>query len=102
MCTDVSDKPVPPASDILHDVTSEKNVENSQRQYELQEVRYREGDLDGLQLSQYQQQLSSSKISLAQQKINYKNTLLSLKIATLYDFVKDEPVLPVRELSTLN
>ena len=31
MCTDVSDKPVPPASDILHDVTSEKNVENTRK-----------------------------------------------------------------------
>ena len=80
---------------------SEKNVENSQRQYELQQVRYREGELTGLQMSQYQQQLSNSRTSLAQQKINYKNTLLSLKIATLYDFEKDEPVLPVRELTSL-
>jgi len=52
-------------------------------------------------MSQYQQQLSNSRTSLAQQKINYKNTLLSLKIATLYDFEKDEPVLPVRELTSL-
>jgi outer membrane protein TolC len=80
---------------------SEKNVENSQRQYELQQVRYREGELTGLQMSQYQQQLSNSRISLAEQKINFKNTLLSLKIATLYDFEKDEPILPVKELSNL-
>jgi outer membrane protein TolC len=79
----------------------QKNVDNSQRQYELQQVRYREGDLTGLQMSQYQDQLSNSRISLARQKVDYKNTLLSLKIATLYDFEKDEPVLPVRELSTL-
>ena len=33
MCTDVSDKPVPPASDILHEVTSEKNVENIRKRW---------------------------------------------------------------------
>ena len=80
---------------------SEKNVENAQLQYELQQVRFREGELNGLQMSQYQQQLSNSRINLAQQKIYYKNTLLTLKIATLYDFEKDEPVLPIRELSNL-
>jgi len=80
---------------------SQKNVENSQRQYELQQVRYREGDLTGLQMSQYQDQLSTSRINLARQKVEYKNTLLSLKIATLYDFEKDEPVLPVKDLSSL-
>ena len=83
-------------------VISEKNVENSQRQYALQQVRYREGELSGLQMSQYQQQLSSSRINLAQQKINYKNTLLTLKIATLYDFEKDEPVLPVKDLTNIS
>ena len=80
---------------------AEKNVENAQLQYELQQVRFREGELNGLQMSQYQQQLSSSRTTLASQKISYKNTLLTLKIATLYDFEKDEPVLPVRELSNL-
>ena len=80
---------------------NEKTVENSQRQYELQQVRYREGELTGLQMSQYQDQLSNSRISLARQKVEYKNTLLSLKIATLYDYEKDAPVLPVKELSSL-
>jgi Outer membrane protein len=81
---------------------SEKNVANSQLQYELQQVRYREGELSSWQMSQYQQQLSSSRMNLAGQKINYRNTLLRLKIATLYDFEKDEPVLPIRELSNIS
>ena len=77
---------------------AEKNVENTQLMYELNEIRYREGDLTGLQMSQYQVQLSNSKTSFARTQINYKTELLNLKILTLYDFENDTPIVPIREL----
>jgi len=77
----------------------EKTVENAQLTYELNQIRYREGDLTGLQMSQYQVQLSNARTSLVRAQINYKTELLSLKILTLYDFENDKPVLPIRNLS---
>lgn len=72
-------------------------AENSQLTYDLNVERYRTGDITGLQMSQYQTQLSSSKISYMRALINYKMELLSLKIATLYDFEKGEPVNPLEK-----
>lgn len=80
---------------------AEKNVRNADLTYSLNEVRYREGDLTGLQMSQYQSQLSNSKTNLVSAQIRYKNELLNLKIITLYDFENDKPIIPVRELSSL-
>ena len=76
----------------------EKNVLNAQQTYELNQIRYREGDLTGMQMSLIQVQLSNARISLEQALIDYKNELLNLKIITLYDFEKDKPIVPVREL----
>jgi len=78
---------------------AEKTVENAQLTYELNQIRYREGDLTGLQMSQYQVQLSNARTSLVQRQINYKNELMNLKILTLFDFENDKPVLPIRNLS---
>ena len=79
----------------------EKTVRNAQMTYDLNQVRYREGDIDGMQISQFQSQLSSAKISFAQAKIDYKTELLILKIASLYDFEKDEPIVPAGDLVNL-
>jgi hypothetical protein len=40
--------------------------------------------------------LSNRKIAYAQALINYKIELLNLKILTLYDFEKEEPIVPIR------
>ena len=77
---------------------AEITVRNAQQTYDLSEIQYREGDINGLQLSQYQSQLSSAKTSIVSAQINYKNELLNLKILTLYDFENDKPIVPVREL----
>jgi outer membrane protein TolC len=77
---------------------AEKNVRNAQLTFDLNQIRYREGELTGMQISQYQTQLSSRKISYSQTLINYKNALLNLKIAALYDFENDKPVIPVKGL----
>ena len=76
----------------------EKNLQNAQRTYDLNVIKYREGELTGMQMSQYQTQLSTRKISYSQTLINYKIALLNLKIASLYDFENDKPVIPVMGL----
>jgi hypothetical protein len=47
-----------------------------------------------MDLNLYQTQLSQKKITSAQALINYKIELLNLKIQTLFDFEKKQPVLP--------
>ena len=69
-----------------------KNVENAERTYDINLERYRNGDLSGIDLNQFQTQLSSKKIDLARSLINYKTQLLDLKILTLYDWERQEPV----------
>ena len=69
-----------------------KNVENAERTYDINLERYLNGDLSGIDLNQFQTQLSSKKIDLARSLINYKTQLLDLKILTLYDWEKQEPV----------
>ena len=69
-----------------------KNVENAERTYDINLERYINGDLSGIDLNQFQTQLSSKKIELARSLINYKTQLLDLKILTLYDWEKQEPV----------
>jgi outer membrane protein TolC len=78
---------------------TEKNVRNAQLTYELNQIRYREGDLTGLQMSQYQTQLSNARISHVGAQIDYKTELLNLKILTLYDFENEKPILPVKKLN---
>lgn len=80
-------------------IIAEKNVRNAQLTYDLNLTRYREGDLTGMEISQFQTQLSSKKITYSQTLIDYKIALLSLKIYSLYDFEKDIPIVPVRELN---
>ena len=69
-----------------------KSVENAERTYEINLERYINGDLTGIDLNQFQAQLSSKKIDYALALINYKNQLLDLKILTLFDWEKQEPV----------
>jgi len=76
----------------------EKNLRNAQLTYDLNVIKYREGELTGMQMSQYQTQLSTRKISYSQTLIDYKIALLNLKIAALYDFENDKPVIPVMGL----
>ncbi|MDR0575943.1 MAG: TolC family protein [Tannerella sp.] len=77
---------------------AEKNVRNAQLTYDLNLTRYREGDLTGMEISQFQTQLSNKKITYSQTLINYKIELLNLKILSLYDFEKGAPIVPVKEL----
>ena len=70
-----------------------KSVENAERTYDINLERYLNGDLTGIDLNRFQNQLSTNKIAYAQALINYETQLLDLKVLTLFDWVKQEPVL---------
>lgn len=53
-------------------------------------------------MNQYQTQLSNKKISYSQALINYKLELLNLKILSLYDFEKNEAIVPIQDLDNLD
>lgn len=76
-----------------------QNVENAQRTYELNAEKYRNGTITGMDMSQFQNQLSSQKMSYAQSMINYKIELLNLKILTLYNFETNTAVTPINSES---
>jgi outer membrane protein TolC len=72
-----------------------QNVTNAQLTYDLNLERYKNGDLTGMDLNIYQNQLSEKKLTFTNSLISYKLELLNLKIQTLYDFEKKEGVTPV-------
>ena len=76
---------------------AEKSVRNAQLTYDINLTRYREGDLTGMEISQFQTQLSNRRMAYSQALINYKIELLNLKILTLYDFENEIPIVPIRE-----
>ena len=75
-----------------------QNVTNAQLTYDLNLEKYKNGDLTGMDLNIYQNQLSEKQLSYTNSLISYKLELLNLKIQTLYDFEKKIPVTPVKTL----
>jgi len=73
---------------------AKQNEENSKRTYEINQEKYKNGDLTSMDMNLYQTQLSSKSMTYAQALIDYKIGLLNLKIQSLYDFEKNEPVIP--------
>jgi len=73
---------------------AKQNERNAQLTYEINLERYKNGDLTGMDLNLYQNQLSSNKIAYSEALINYKIELLNMKIQSLYDFEKGEKILP--------
>jgi outer membrane protein len=72
-----------------------QSVTNAQLTYDLNLEKYKNGDLTGMDLNIYQNQLSEKKLTFTNSLISYKLELLNLKIQTLYDFEKKEAVSPV-------
>lgn len=72
-----------------------KSVTNAQLTYDLNLEKYKNGDLTGMDLNIYQNQLSEKQLTYTNSLISYKLELLNLKIQTLYDFEKKESVTPV-------
>jgi outer membrane protein TolC len=73
---------------------AKKSVDNAQKTYELNLEKYKNGDLTSMDLSLYQNQLSTKKNDLTSALISYKLELLNLKIQTLYDFETGKSILP--------
>jgi outer membrane protein len=73
---------------------AKQSERNAQLTYEINLERYQNGDLTGMDLNLYQNQLSSRKIAYAQALLNYKIELLNLKIQTLFDFEKNQAIIP--------
>lgn len=71
-----------------------QNEKNAQLTYEINLERYANGDLTSMDLNLYQNQLSQKKMAYAQALIDYKIELLNLKIQSLYDFERNEAVVP--------
>jgi outer membrane protein TolC len=65
----------------------------AQLTYDLNLEKYKNGDLTGMDLNIYQNQLSEKQLAYTNALISYKLELLNLKIQTLYDFEKKEPVI---------
>jgi len=70
-----------------------QNVRNAELTYDINLERYKNGDLTSMDLNLYQNQLSQKKISYTQSLIDYRLALLNLKILSLWDFEKNQPVL---------
>jgi outer membrane protein TolC len=75
-----------------------QNVSNAQLTYDLNLERYKNGDLTGMDLNLFQNQLSEKQLAYTNALISYKLELLNLKIQTLYDFEKKVPVSPVMSM----
>ncbi|MFV0377693.1 MAG: TolC family protein [Mangrovibacterium sp.] len=73
---------------------AKQSEKNAQMTYEINEERYKNGDLTGMDLNQFQTQLSTQKMNYAQSLIDYKIELLNLKIQTLYDFETRTAIVP--------
>ena len=76
---------------------AEQSVRNAQLTYDLNLTRYREGDINGMEISQFQTQLSNKKVAYTQALINYKIELLNLKILSLYDFENNVEIVPIKD-----
>lgn len=74
---------------------AEQSVKNAQMTYDLNAERYRNGELTGMEMNQFQTQLSNQKMSYVSTLINYKLELLNLKIISLYDFEAEKAIIPL-------
>ena len=73
-------------------------MDNAQLTYELNLEKYENGDLTGMDLNIYQNQLSEKRLAYTNSLIYYKLELLNLKIQTLYDFENGAPVSPLAQI----
>lgn len=72
-----------------------KSIVNAEHTYEINLEKYRNGNLTGMELQQYQTQLTNARQEYTNAIINYKLELLNLKIQTLWDFETGRSYLPV-------
>ena len=73
---------------------AEQNVRNAQLTYDINLERYKNGDLTSMDLNLIQNQLSQAKLDKISALINYKTELLNMKVLSLWDFQKNQRVVP--------
>ncbi len=71
-----------------------QNVRNAELTYEINLERYKNGDITSMDLNLFQNQLSQAKMNRISALINYKLELLNMKVLSLYDFERNEQVVP--------
>ena len=70
------------------------SLKSAQSTYDIQLERYKNGDLTSMDLNLAQNQLSQAKLDKISALINYKTELLNMKVVSLWDFEKNERVVP--------
>lgn len=81
---------------------AKQNERNAQLTYEINLERYKNGDLTGMDLNLFQNQLSEKKMNLTNSLISYKLELLNLKIQSLWDFERDASFVPTEMQSNID
>ena len=76
-----------------------RSMENAELTYQINLIKYRNGNLTGMDLQNYQNQLTNATTDHTNAIISYKLELLNLKIQTLWDFQKNESIFPTELLS---
>jgi len=76
---------------------AKQNIKSAQLTYDINLERYENGDLTSMDLNLVQNQLSQKKIGLINAMISYKISLLDLKIESLWDFEKNQPVVMIKD-----
>lgn len=71
------------------------SVVNAQLTYDLNVEYYRAGEITGMEMNEFQSQLSSQKTSLLQTMVDYKLEIVNMKCLSFYDFEKQEPIAPM-------
>ncbi len=71
-----------------------QSLKNAQLTYDINLEKYKNGDLTSMDLNLFQIQLSEQKIALTQALIDYRLSLLNLKVQSMWDFMRNKPVLP--------
>jgi outer membrane protein TolC len=83
---------------IIQVELAKQDIKIAQLTYDINLERYKNGDLTSMDLNLVQNQLAEKKINLINAMITYKLNLLDLKIESLWDFEKNEPVFELSEL----
>jgi outer membrane protein len=73
---------------------AEQSLRSAQLTYDIQLERYKNGDLTSMDLNLAQNQLSQAKLDKISALINYKTELLNMKVVSLWDFEKNQRVVP--------
>jgi outer membrane protein len=79
---------------VLQIEIARQNEKNAQLTYDINLERYKNGDLTGMDLNLFQNQLSQKKIDLSNSLISYKLELLNMKIQSLWDFENNRSFVP--------